>query len=731
MSIINTYEKILKIVEKNNLTKQNEVIRSELNLGSPAEWKKHLEEIQQEGRFLRIGIVGRVKAGKSSLLNALLFDGRDVLPKAATPMTAALTMIKYADSISAEVEFFSQSDIDDFRGKYEAYQDEFKKRENAALEEQKARDPEKVAAPEKARKKAEREMKNSSLAAYYDQYKRIHNILKSNPSYESNLGKTKELKADSYDKLMDELQQYVGAEGKFMPLTKSVTLSIPEESLQGLEIIDTPGLNDPVQSRSMRTENELAKCDAVLVISPAGQFLSQNDTELLDKLVNVQGTQEIYLIASQSDNQLYGQEYNDDYPSQTYQQIVDTLTASRNRILEGSDIPNTIVEKMNKHPVLCVSSMGYSLLKNINKPDENWNSGEKTLYGNLMMKFPLLSSREILREQLNKIANIDVVQGIIKDLRERKTEILKDSLQKFETSKKNLLEKYRDKWIEEIETEIKEIEKGDIEEAKQELQNLQQKTAQIEDEIGDIYDDYIYEYTSDLKNILRVKTEQIKSQLETGVNNEEKTNTKTVTVKDESSLMNLFGLLAGTHTETRTTTKINAGRVRHLMQHFISMLEEELNDIIEAKRIEFKRKINKGVTNKMVNIIDGHELQPDKIRRSLNNIIALIPDRPFTIRKDIPISINQSGTITGSDVERFLDKLFDYTGKLFNNVSENRIIYTNEIGNRLKEYDLAKKLTEDLSGNLEQLIKDIENKEFTVYQKNKILNSFKDVLGDN
>ena len=46
---------------------------------------------QEQNRLMNIGIVGRVKAGKSSLLNALVFDGEPILPKAATPRLVALT----------------------------------------------------------------------------------------------------------------------------------------------------------------------------------------------------------------------------------------------------------------------------------------------------------------------------------------------------------------------------------------------------------------------------------------------------------------------------------------------------------------------------------------------------------------------------------------------------------------------------------------------------------------
>lgn len=71
-----------------------------------------LEGIMQDGRLLRLGIVGEVKAGKSSFLNALLFDGKDILPKAPTPMTAALTRISYSESPNAKVVFYNANDWD-------------------------------------------------------------------------------------------------------------------------------------------------------------------------------------------------------------------------------------------------------------------------------------------------------------------------------------------------------------------------------------------------------------------------------------------------------------------------------------------------------------------------------------------------------------------------------------------------------------------------------------------
>ena len=71
------------------------------------EYQKHTNS----ARLLKIGIVGAVKAGKSSLLNSLFFDGHDILPKAATPMTAALTEITWGEKCSVTVDFFTDQDI--------------------------------------------------------------------------------------------------------------------------------------------------------------------------------------------------------------------------------------------------------------------------------------------------------------------------------------------------------------------------------------------------------------------------------------------------------------------------------------------------------------------------------------------------------------------------------------------------------------------------------------------
>ncbi|GAA7034334.1 hypothetical protein Kyoto34B_11830 [Helicobacter pylori] len=110
------------------------------------------------------------------------------------------------------------------------------------------------------------------------------------------------IQADSLEELNQKLYQFVGKEGKFMPYTKAVQISLNNPNLKDLEIIDTPGVNDPIVSREARTKVLLKECDVVFVIIPSGNFLTDSDMDLFDRVSNKEGIQRVYFVASQADS---------------------------------------------------------------------------------------------------------------------------------------------------------------------------------------------------------------------------------------------------------------------------------------------------------------------------------------------------------------------------------------------------------------------------------------------
>lgn len=68
------------------------------------------EVLMKDSRKLSIGVIGSVKAGKSSFLNSCIFEGTAYLPKAATPMTAVLTKITYSNKPKGIIHFYTEED---------------------------------------------------------------------------------------------------------------------------------------------------------------------------------------------------------------------------------------------------------------------------------------------------------------------------------------------------------------------------------------------------------------------------------------------------------------------------------------------------------------------------------------------------------------------------------------------------------------------------------------------
>ncbi|OOF46155.1 dynamin family protein [Rodentibacter trehalosifermentans] len=144
MNIIERISNVESFLNKQNTKNNAEFIEyaiiNKKGIKSKIELENDLEKMKDQSRLLKVGIIGRVKAGKSSLLNALLFDGENILPKAATPMTAALTVMEYGEKIRAEIDFFTQQDIDNIESESKKYLNAFeqKKKENLMNYEKKA-----------------------------------------------------------------------------------------------------------------------------------------------------------------------------------------------------------------------------------------------------------------------------------------------------------------------------------------------------------------------------------------------------------------------------------------------------------------------------------------------------------------------------------------------------------------------------------------------------------------
>ena len=188
-----------------------------------------------EEQKLTIGVIGQMKAGKSTFLNSFIF-GDTILPAATSPMTASLSYITYGPEKKLVAEFYTPDEWVELRNTAQL-----------SIEEGQ-----------------ESTAQGSKIKAAQELVAKAGKI----SQLDSLLGKTKE---DSFSNLID----YVGADGKYIAITKAVTLYYPLEYLKGVEIVDTPGFNDPIVSREERTRQFLKQADVSLLLLYAGLPLTQ------------------------------------------------------------------------------------------------------------------------------------------------------------------------------------------------------------------------------------------------------------------------------------------------------------------------------------------------------------------------------------------------------------------------------------------------------------------------
>ena len=216
-----------------------------------------IDDIMQEGRKLRLGIVGEVKAGKSSFLNALLFEGEDILPKAPTPMTAALTKISYSEKPFAKIVFYNKNDWNAVIANANNYYEEINKMyQNYKSELRKRYKEQFIQRHTKTLEEFEKENKDKIPLQFRSCKELIDMAEKNQLNVSDFLGKEEIIEGSVYDKngYISSLNEYVGSEGKYTPLVKYTEISFANKIIEGIEVIDTPGLNDPILSRSRVTK---------------------------------------------------------------------------------------------------------------------------------------------------------------------------------------------------------------------------------------------------------------------------------------------------------------------------------------------------------------------------------------------------------------------------------------------------------------------------------------------
>ncbi|MCQ2685470.1 dynamin family protein [Helicobacter pylori] len=745
---------------------ENAVIKTE-------ELEKTLKEMQAEDRDLKVGIIGRVKAGKSSLLNALIFEGVEVLPKAATPMTASLTILKYAQNLSAEVEFYSPKDILELENEHERYVREFnriveeevkKQKEKQSLanrakeglrnvgkafsrDKSEAAPKERVLSDEEIVKRAERIAKDKlkgdeKLVSSYDQYEKMK---KSGLFNTENLDPR--IQANSLQELNQKLLQFVGADGKYMPYTKAVQISLNNPNLKDLEVIDTPGVNDPIASREERTKALLKDCDVVFIVSPSGQFLTDSDMSLFDRVSNKEGLQEIYFVASQADSAVLSMsevEKSNQHLPTALENAQKSLSSQLNNIMGAliQTYPNQreVFEKAIKNGVILTSGVCFSMHKDFEN-QASWERSQKTeeyhnALRNLKDSYPdAFSSDDKSKESLLFLSNMGAIEERLKKAAKEKEKIISQKLQSYAESQANNLHKFIAQLLQDLEEEKKRVKNADISAIKEQIVVYQNLSNEIETGFDGVYEEFILHF---INNIRAGLDETLKKAIQTakvGAEEEEGVERYTERVKQGGawgSFKRNFLFWAdddaGYDEVMRTRATIKAGAVLDYLIEMHESCERALNDSTNSFKVVFKKELYAKVFSQLREIISDDLIDEVAFKKSVDAVLNSIEFEEFDYADKLPGEIGgKTGFLKGDEANAFIQSVENHVRGFKAQAKQDVKGYIQGLRETLERQNFASDTLKKLQKDMQNLRNQVQNKEQSIAQLDAQIKALKEI----
>lgn len=648
-------------------------------------FKIKTEDFYRENRKLNIGVVGQVKAGKSSFLNTLLFNGLEILPKASTPKTATLTKMEYSEENIIQIEYYSPEE-------WEVLED------NALVD-------------------FEDEIYTSAREI-------IEMVRKNGVEPHTYLEKGFEsIKFDTYEDLLHNLNNYVGEDGKFTPIVKAVTLYLNKEEFRGLSIVDTPGLNDPIASRTIRTKEFMEVCDVVFFLSQSGSFLDKSDWTLLSSQLPQKGVKKLVLIASkydsgirdilrvQDEDDIFGDDENtaDNIPKAC--KIIKKKLKKRAKSkveefvkdLEMRGSTSELIEVIRQcaEPIM-VSSIAYNM---IGKNKSEYSSEERNVFAALS-----IFSND-MQSDLKLLGNFDEVKELFAEVVSEKEAIMQAKVKSFIPNAVEELKNLLSSYLEKTSKRVQVLESNDREKLLEQKKYMETQMGSIKADIVAVFGELNAKLESEKLAGIRELREASKDYLNV------KERTGSVTRTGSYTTGHLFWRRKHYYTyEDSYSYCIAADAIENLRKFGLdacNQVEEVFSEAIQIK--EIKRRL----LNVVVNNFDmGSEKYDSSLFRimveeTVNGIEFPIFDIDITDAMN-GIASKFSGELTSASQKTELSTA------LFNAISKIYDELCNRLDGAVKKFksamsDIGKKVEDSLLDNItkefEDLIAQCDNKD--------------------
>ena len=363
------------------IEKSIETVEKEFNVKFDDERK----DIKEQKAFieepdLQIAIVGTIKAGKSTFINALFEE--NIASTDVTPETASLTKFRYSTKNKLEVKFYNKAEWDELwesvkkseeKTKTKIFRDEF---ESSGAE----------------------NIKNDYIGAS-DKIEEVSNI----------------------EELKKKVKEYTSKNSKIHYFVKELIVYLNNENIhKNVTIVDTPGLDDVVDYRSKITRDYIKRANAVIVCVDSSSLRNDEYVTITKVFENIgDDFYKVMILGTQIDNK--------NNPKEAWEKQIEEWKKYLRDNYKNEDLL--------KNNIIGVSSYVYSNLIELENGKECEEDGKIAIYKlaksygiDLNLQDPNLKNKIIENsENIKDLTNIKKVKSLMNKIIENgEEEVIKD-----------------------------------------------------------------------------------------------------------------------------------------------------------------------------------------------------------------------------------------------------------------------------------------------------------------
>ncbi|MGN8438144.1 hypothetical protein ACR9LC_06785 [Helicobacter pylori] len=545
--------------------------------------------------------------------------------------------------------------------------------------------------------------------------------------------------------------QFVGADGKYMPYTKAVRISLNNPNLKDLEVIDTPGVNDPIASREERTKALLKDCDVVFTVSPSGQFLTDSDMSLFDRVSHKEGLQEIYFVASQADSAVLSMsevEKSNQHLPTAFENAQKSLSSELNNIMEKliQNYPNQreVFEKAIKNGVILASGVCFSMHKDFNN-QASWERNQKTeeyhnALRNLKDSYPdAFSSDDKSKESLLFLSNMSAIEKRLKKAAQEKEKIMSQKLQSYAESQANNLHSLIAQLLQDLEEEKKRVKNADISAIKEQIKAYQKLSGNIEMKFREAYEEFILHFINNIRAGLEETLKKAIQTAKVGTRKEEEEVTERYTERVKQggawgSFKRNFLFWADDDAgyeeveHTRDVMTIKAGAVLDYLTEMHESCERALNDSARSFKVVFKKELYAKVFSQLREIISDDLIDEVAFKKSVKAVLDSIEFEEFDYADKLPGEIRgKTGFLKGDEANAFIQSVGNYVRGFEAEAKQDVKGYVQGLSENLGEQDFANGVLSKLQQDMQNLHNQAQNKERSIAQLDAQIKALKGI----